>query len=124
MAKILIAEDDPDQRQMLTEAVAEAGHHVEAVGNGNAATHKFSSQVFDLVILDVRMPGKDGLTVLKEIRKQNAAIPVIMVSAFTTEFDERLHLSSGATASLSKPYSIEELLLTIANALKSSTQQN
>jgi DNA-binding response OmpR family regulator len=123
MAKVLIAEDDPDQRQMLTEAVSEAGHHVEAVGNGNAATHKFSGQVFDLAILDVRMPGKDGLAVLKEIRQQNAAIPVIMVSAFTTEFDERLHLSAGATASLSKPYSIEELLTTIANALKSSTQQ-
>jgi CheY-like chemotaxis protein len=118
MSQILIAEDDFDQRDMLAALLGEEGYSVRAVDNGSDASQELKETPYDLAILDVRMPGKDGLTVLKEVQQENPAIPVIMMSAFASEADHKRFAANGATASLSKPYSVDALLRLVAGITK------
>ena len=110
MASILIAEDDRDQREMLSSMLSDEGYTVNAVDNGTDASQELGKTPYDLAILDVGMPGKDGVTVLKELRERKSSIPVIIMSAFVSEAEHNRYAASGATASLSKPYRLDALL--------------
>jgi DNA-binding response OmpR family regulator len=113
---ILIAEDDPDQSDMLRETLQEEGYTVETAFSGDVAYRKLLERHYDLVILDIRMPGLDGATVLKAYRLKHKLeeAPVLIVSAFATEPDVKRYRAAGANACLSKPYSIDELLSVVA----------
>jgi len=115
---VLLAEDDPDQSEMLSDVLTDEGYTVDAAYSGDTAFSKLMNNHYDLIILDIRMPGMDGMTVLRQYRKQEEKgrhIPVIVVSAFATERDIERYRQSGANLSFSKPYGMDELLSAISS---------
>lgn len=112
----LIAEDDPDQSDMLRDTLQDEGFVVETAFSGDVAYQKLLDHKYNLVILDIRMPGLNGGTVLKALRlkKDKSELPVIVLSAFATEADMARYRADGANAALAKPYEISELLELIA----------
>ena len=102
MTRILIAEDSPDQRHFLAESLIDEGYLVDTAATGEIASKKLENNYYDLAVLDVRMPRKNGLTVLKELRQRKPFMPVIMVSAFATIDDTKRFIANGASAALSK----------------------
>ncbi len=88
--RILIAEDEREQREALTDFLASMGNHVFAVEDGDAAASELESGNYDLAIMDVRLRGRDGLSVLTELRRRNWKTPVIMTSTFITDADFRI----------------------------------
>ena len=114
---ILLAEDDPDQSDMLREVLEDEGYRVETAFSGDAALHKLEQHTYALIILDIRMPGLDGSGVLKACRKMEhrKTAPIIVVSAFASGTELQQYRAEGAAASLAKPYAIEELLSIIAS---------
>lgn len=119
---ILLAEDDPDQSDMLREVLEDEGYRVETAFSGDAAMHKLEQCSYDLIILDIRMPGLDGSGVLKACRnlKHRKAAPIIVVSAFASASELKQYRAEGAAASLAKPYAIDELLSTAAALVSKS----
>ena len=109
---ILLAEDDPDQSEMLKDVLETEGYQVDTAFSGDAAWHKLTSHAYNLVILDVRMPGLNGSEVLRLYRKNEKGThtPVVIVSAFATEAQMREYTRDGADGSFSKPYDVDVLL--------------
>ena len=114
--KILIVEDDPDQSDMLKDTLEHEGYGADTAFNGDMAYAKLLEREYDLVILDIRMPGLNGASVLRAYRARGKArhVPIVLVSAFATEEDMRSYREDGADASLAKPYEMQELLDLIA----------
>ena len=112
---ILLAEDDPDQSEMLSDALDAEGFNVDTAFSGDAALHKLINRTYDLLILDVRMPGVQGSELLRRFRKGETKghTPVIIVSAFATEPEMRKYRLDGADDSFSKPFEIPELIAAI-----------
>ncbi len=111
--KILIIEDDPDIAQLITMHVTEAGYEALHVSNGELGLEEFEKSAFDLLVLDLMLPGINGLEVCKQIRKENERIPVLMLTAKSTELDRVLGLELGADDYLTKPFSVVELMARI-----------
>jgi CheY-like chemotaxis protein len=109
---VLLAEDDPDQSDMLREVLEDEGYHVETAFSGDVAYQKLLDKKYDLIMLDIRMPGLNGGTVLKALRQRNLSphVPVIVVTAFATEPDMLRYHADGADACVSKPYDMSELV--------------
>lgn len=109
---ILLAEDDPDQSDMLRDVLEDEGYHVETAFSGDVAYQKLLDKKYDLIMLDIRMPGLNGGTVLKAFRQRNANphVPVVVVTAFATEPDMLRYRGDGADACISKPYDMNELV--------------
>jgi len=84
MAKILIVEDEPHLQELYRLELEEGGHKVATCGDGETAVNLSRDQVFDLVILDIKIPKREGTEVLHEIKKRNRDIPVILNSAYST----------------------------------------
>jgi two-component system alkaline phosphatase synthesis response regulator PhoP len=112
MDRIYIVEDDADIREMEAYALSSAGFSVEAFEESTAFFAAARKQLPDLVLLDVMLPGTDGLAVLKRLRADPAAcaIPIIMVTAKTAEADKVKGLDSGADDYLTKPFGVMELV--------------
>lgn len=109
---ILLAEDDLDQSEILKDILESEGYQVDTTFSGEKALHKLQTHVYDLAILDVRMPGMNGSEVLRHYRQAEGVghMPIIVVSAFATEPQMRQYRSAGADQSFSKPYELQELL--------------
>ena len=112
MALVYIVEDDTDIREMETYALKSAGLSVDAFANSEAFFEMLSERLPDLVILDIMLPGEDGLSVLKKLREGHTthAIPIMMVTAKTSEADRVKGLDSGADDYLIKSFGIMELV--------------
>jgi len=116
--KILLVEDDENMRFMLQDNLDMAGYELCAVGDGQTALSAFVKQEFDLCVLDVMLPKKDGFTLASDIRKLNVTVPIIFLTAKALK-EDRIHgFKSGADDYITKPFSIEELLLRIEAILK------
>ena len=111
--KILIVEDDPDIAQLITMHVTEAGYEAIHVGSGELGLQEFKTASPDLLVLDLMLPGINGLEVCKQVRKQNERVPVLMLTAKSTELDRVLGLELGADDYLTKPFSVVELMARI-----------
>ena len=107
--KILVAEDELRIGNLLKMYLERESFQVELVANGDHALEKALSEPFDLIILDILMPGKDGFTILEEIRK-NITTPVIMLSAKGEENDLRRGQELGANEYILKPFSPREVI--------------
>ncbi len=116
--KILIVEDDPDIAQLISMYVTEAGYTALHVENGEQGLEAFERSSPDLLVLDIMLPGISGLEVCKLIRKQNEHIPVLMLTAKSTELDRVLGLELGADDYLIKPFSVVELMARIKALLR------
>lgn len=109
MAKILVVEDDADIALGLAEDLGRHGHHVEVVGDGEAAARRGGDPAWDLIVLDLMLPRKDGFTVCRELRLAGVKTPIIMLTAKTHEADKVLGLELGADDYVTKPFSPREL---------------
>ena len=117
-ASILVAEDQTDIRDLLVMNLQAAGYAVRAVGDGVAALASQNESASDLLILDLMMPGMDGLEVCKALRARGRSAPILMLTAKSTELDRVLGLELGADDYLTKPFSLAELLARVKALLR------
>jgi len=110
---VLIVEDDPDIAALLRMHLGDIGCHCEHVADGNLALTRYrlalQSRPFDLVVLDLMLPGMDGLELCRAIRAHAGYVPILMLTAKSSELDRVLGLEMGADDYLTKPFSIPEL---------------
>ncbi|MHB1198020.1 MAG: response regulator [Polaromonas sp.] len=115
---ILVAEDQADIRDMIVLNLRTAGYQVMAAADGLAALASQTEQACDLLILDLMMPGMDGLEVCKALRARGRSTPILMLTAKSTELDRVLGLELGADDYLTKPFSMAELLARVKALLR------
>ncbi|MGB1248428.1 MAG: response regulator transcription factor [Chitinophagales bacterium] len=111
--RILLAEDDPNLGAVLKDSLELEDNYVELYTDGEQAWQSFSKDDFDMCILDVMMPIKDGFTLAKEIKKVDNKIPIIFLTAKSMQEDRLEGLRIGADDYINKPFSFEELQLRI-----------
>jgi DNA-binding response OmpR family regulator len=115
---ILIAEDDASIRIGLVDILEGEGYRVSASENGEEALQSFQSEAPDLAILDIMMPKLSGYDLCRAIRKENDALPILMLSAKSEEIDKVLGLELGADDYITKPFGVRELLARVSAALR------
>jgi DNA-binding response OmpR family regulator len=115
---ILLAEDDRNLGNLLREYLEAKGHHVALAANGKEAYDLFAKERFDLCLLDVMMPVKDGFTLAREIRSSDNNIPIVFLTAKSMKEDAIEGFTAGADDYITKPFSMEELLLRITAILR------
>jgi two-component system, OmpR family, alkaline phosphatase synthesis response regulator PhoP len=108
--KILVIEDDKDIARLLELHLKDAGHDVDLIFDGLSGLERALSKHYGLIILDVMLPGMDGLEICKRVRTASAYTPILMLTAKSAELDRVLGLEIGADDYLTKPFSIRELL--------------
>ena len=118
--KVLVIEDEDNVRDGIVENLRLEGYDVFWRDNGESGVEAFVADKPDLVILDVMMPGIDGLEVCRRIRAENAAIPIIMLTAKCSEIDKVLGLELGADDYLTKPFGMRELFARVRALLRRS----
>ena len=116
-ARVLIADDEDGLRWVLEKGLRQAGYEVTAVRDGDEALRAFSEAPFDLVFLDIRMPGTDGLTVLAKLRALASDAHVIVMTAHGTMETAIQAMQRGAYDYLAKPFDLDEVLLLAERAL-------
>ena len=120
MPRILIVEDEPDIALGLEKDLGRHGYEVRSVGDGEEAVRLASQEAWDLILLDVMLPKKDGFDVCQELRQAGIRTPVIMLTAKTHEAEKVLGLELGADDYVTKPFSPRELRARIHAALRRS----
>ena len=118
LTTILVAEDQADIRDLLVLNLRSAGYEVTAVADGREALACQTERAHELLILDLMMPGLDGLEVCKALRAKGSATPILMLTAKSTELDRVLGLELGADDYLTKPFSLAELLARVKALLR------
>jgi DNA-binding response OmpR family regulator len=122
--KILLAEDDTNLGRLLKEYMEAKGYQVKLSSNGKEAFDAFKKEEFDLCLFDVMMPVKDGFTLAKEIRSIKPEIPIVFLTAKSMKEDTIEGFNSGADDYITKPFSMEELLLRLRAILKRTHAQS
>jgi two-component system phosphate regulon response regulator OmpR len=120
---ILCVDDDDRLRDLLKRYLTREGHDVTTAKDAETARRMMATMSFDLVILDVMMPGEDGLSLLKSVREKKSDTPVILLTARSLPAERIEGLKIGADDYLSKPFEPEELALRIASILKRATPE-
>ena len=121
---ILIVDDDRRIRQLLVSYLATHGYRTSAAANAAEARTAMLGLAFDLIILDVMMPGENGLSFASGLRALRDQVPILMLSARTDTSDRIAGLATGSDDYLGKPFEPEELLLRIRNLLKRTRVEN
>ena len=116
-ARILIVDDDPALRKLLKRYLGEQGFAVVAVNDGSAMDHYLGEHAADLIILDLMLPGEDGLSIAKRVRNSRNT-PILMLSARGEDIDRIVGLEVGADDYLAKPFNPRELLARIRAILR------
>ncbi len=122
--KILIAEDDPNLGTVLRTYLSQKGYSIFLATNGQMAVDIFKTEAIDLSIVDVMMPTKDGFTVVKEIKEMSAKAPIIFLTAKSQSEDKIKGFEAGADDYITKPFSMEELLMRIQAILRRTKEDN
>src|SRR5665811_1231027 len=118
---ILIVEDGQSQREMLRDFLRSEGHTVAEAENGETAIKKVLNSHFDLILLDYKMPGMDGLEVLKEIKRINPEIDVVIITAYGTIETAVEAMKADAIDYITKPIDFDELLVLVDRISKRRT---
>ena len=118
MEKILIVDDNEVMRFTLTELLEESGFECNAVGDGIAALEEVKNNFYDLVILDLRLPGMNGLEILRKVKLSNKTLPVIMLTAFGEITTAVQAIKQGAHDFITKPFDNEAIIISIRKALE------
>lgn len=118
MPQIGIAEDDLKIAGLIKNGLEEQGYHVQAFSNGETALQAFRNQHFDMLILDVMLPGISGAILCKSLREQGSEVPILMLTALGSLDDKLIGFNSGADDYLVKPFHFKELLVRIEALLR------
>jgi two-component system copper resistance phosphate regulon response regulator CusR len=116
--RILLVEDEPDTARMLAKGLREQTYAVDVAAEGDVALYQLAINAYDLVLLDVLLPGKDGVAVCRELRASGMAVPVLMLTARDAVQDRIAGLDAGADDYLTKPFDFHELLARIRALLR------
>ena len=116
--RILVIEDDPDIASLINMHLTDNGFEVTVENRGDSGLATYNDGRFDLVVLDLMLPGLDGLSLCREMRAGNGYIPILMLTAKSTELDRVLGLEMGADDYLTKPFSPPELIARIKALLR------
>jgi DNA-binding response OmpR family regulator len=108
--KVLIVEDDQDISELLEIHLKDLYCEVSIEGNGQKGYDLARSEPFDLIILDINLPGKNGLDICRDLRNQKVKTPILMLTARSEEIDKILGLETGADDYLTKPFSVREFI--------------
>ncbi|MCX4761736.1 response regulator transcription factor [Streptomyces sp. NBC_01275] len=119
-ANIMVAEDDAKQAELVRRYLEHEGHTVVVVGDGRTALEEVRHREPDLLVLDVMMPRADGLDVVRILRAESRGLPVLMLTARSTEDDLLLGLDLGADDYMTKPFSPRELVARVRTLLRRS----
>lgn len=122
-ARILVVDDEPQVRRVMRTTLTAEGYTISEARNGEEALERFRSQVPDIILLDVNMPGMDGLEACRQIRK-TSDVPIIMLTVRSAERDKVLALDVGADDYVVKPFGMQELLARIRAALRRTLPQD
>ena len=123
--RVLLAEDDSEMRRLLTRALTRDGHKVVAVENGLALlallhADRAAAIPFDLLVTDLRMPGMGGLAVIRELRAWGSSLPILLITAFSTEETLAMASDLNVAAVFSKPFDIDDLRTAVLYVLDGS----
>jgi DNA-binding response OmpR family regulator len=120
MTRILVVEDEPGILLALEDDLRREGYEVDAVGDGEVASRRAREERYDLILLDVMLPRKDGFEVCREVRRAGIRTPIILLTAKAQEAEKVLGLELGADDYVTKPYSPRELRARIKAAIRRS----
>ena len=123
MTRILLVEDEEKLARFVELELTHEGYQVEKAFDGRTGLELAEKGGFDLLLLDIMLPGLNGLEVLRRLRKEGSSVPVIMLTARDAVMDKVTGLDMGADDYVTKPFSIEELLARIRAALRKQTVQ-
>ena len=115
--RVLVADDEPSVRDLLAKTLALAEYDVDLVIDGRAAVERLRVLPYDLLITDLKMPGADGLTVIREARRLKADIPIIIITGFSSEASAIEAANLGVSGYLTKPFRVPRVLAVAARAL-------
>lgn len=109
--KVLLAEDDVSLSFVIKDGLQDAGFEVTHCADGEAAWQKFQKKEFDICLLDINMPVRDGFSLAKKIRQQSDIVPIIFLTAKSLEEDKLKGFETGADDYITKPFSMKELVM-------------
>ena len=115
--RILVVDDDPAVLELLGKSLQLSDYEVDLSGDGPSGLERLSAVDYDLLIVDLKMPGMDGLSVIREARRRNLELPVIIVTGFSTEANAIEAINLGVSGYITKPFRIPRLLNVTARAL-------
>jgi excisionase family DNA binding protein len=115
--RVLVADDEASIRELLSKTLALADYDVDLAPDGRAALERLQATAYDLLITDLKMPGLDGLAVIREARRYRPDLPIIIITGFSTEAAAIEALNLGVSGYLTKPFRIPKVLATAAKAL-------
>ncbi len=120
--RILVVDDEPDIVQLLSYNLKKEGYLVDEALNGDEALHMVRERPYQLILLDLMLPGLSGMELCRIFRKEpkSANIPVIMLTARTDEMDKVMGLETGADDYVTKPFSVRELMARVSSVLRRS----
>jgi two-component system alkaline phosphatase synthesis response regulator PhoP len=119
-AKVLIVEDERGIAMALEDDLTLEGYRVAVIGDGAEAVRRARTEPFDVILLDVMLPGKDGFEVCRELRRNGIRTPILMLTARAQEAEKVLGLEAGADDYVTKPFGVRELRARIAALLRRS----
>jgi DNA-binding NtrC family response regulator len=111
MLDILLVDDDPDIRELLQDSLEGAGYHVQVARDGVDGLDQVTRRVFDLILCDVRLPGLDGVSLMRHVRRESPSTKVILMTAYAGVSEAVSALKEGAYDYLIKPFDVDELLI-------------
>ena len=117
-ARLLLVEDEPGLQLALTDRLTVEGYQVETAGDGNTAVTRATGEPFDLIVLDVMLPGRDGFDVARTLRQHGIQTPILMLTARSEVVDRVVGLKLGADDYLTKPFEMIELLARLEALLR------
>ncbi|MCC7180242.1 MAG: response regulator transcription factor [Acidobacteria bacterium] len=117
-ARLLLVEDEPGLQLALSDRLAAEGYAVETAGDGDTAIRRAGGEPFDLIVLDVMLPGRDGFEVARALRQQGVKTPILMLTARSQVVDRVVGLKLGADDYLTKPFDTMELLARLEALLR------
>lgn len=120
--RILLAEDEKSLARALTKILEKNHYSVDAVHNGDDALQYLRSGNYDVAVLDIMMPGRDGISVLRQLRTDGSGLPVLLLTAKAEVEDRVLGLDSGANYYLTKPFDTRELLAALRAITRTETE--
>lgn len=116
--RVLVVEDEPDIGQLLVMHLTDMGVETDLCGDGRDALMRLQDETWDLVLLDLRIPGLDGVEICRRLRADGFSVPILMLTAKTSELDRVLGLEIGADDYITKPFSVMEVMARVRATLR------